>query len=233
MDKYVGRTFTNTSGREFEVIALDPVRKNEKRVYDIQFKESGYSTKAVSGEINSGLIRDKFEPVIYGVACIGNGSRNHFAYSRWHGMIRRCYDVKYNHFHNYGGAGVRVCNRWLRFDNFLEDITLIEGYDKLGVESGTLHLDKDIKQSHLEKGERIYSLETCMFVTKQENDKHRINNEHLKQSFKAVSPDGDTTIETGIKAFAKREGLNASTVARRVKEKSEKPYKGWVFKSVN
>jgi hypothetical protein len=230
---FVGQTFTNSKGREYKVMALDPERKSGQKVYHIKFTESGYETTAKRPDVRSGLIRDRLEPTTYGVASLGfaHTKGNELAYKRWHGMIRRCYDTAYDHYHNYGGAGITVCERWLRFDYFLEDLEKIEGYEKEGFESGALHLDKDIKQQHLQKCQRIYSRETCMFVSKKDNDQFRVNNEHLKHEFKAMSPDGTVFVATGIKAFAREHGLNGSAVAQCLKGNA-KQHKGWTFAAV-
>lgn len=38
-------------------------------------------------------------------------------------MIRRCTEKTSKEYHNYGGRGIRVCDRWLEsFENFLEDM---------------------------------------------------------------------------------------------------------------
>lgn len=42
---------------------------------------------------------------------------------RWVNMKRRCYDVKNRDYYNYGGRGIKVCERWLdSFLNFLADM---------------------------------------------------------------------------------------------------------------
>jgi len=44
-------------------------------------------------------------------------------YRAWHGMIKRCYNKKYNLYHRYGGRGIIVCDRWLNsFELFLNDM---------------------------------------------------------------------------------------------------------------
>lgn len=48
-------------------------------------------------------------------------------YRIWCGIKSRCYNPNSPEYDRYGGAGVRVCNRWLEsFDNFKEDME--EGY---------------------------------------------------------------------------------------------------------
>jgi hypothetical protein len=46
-------------------------------------------------------------------------------YKTWKGIKQRCYNPNRKEWHNYGGRGIKVCNRWLRsFDNFLADMGL-------------------------------------------------------------------------------------------------------------
>lgn len=43
-------------------------------------------------------------------------------YSSWVNMKSRCLNPRATHYENYGGRGIRVCERWLRFANFLTDM---------------------------------------------------------------------------------------------------------------
>lgn len=43
-------------------------------------------------------------------------------YRSWSEMKSRCVNAKNTHFHNYGGRGIKVCERWGAFENFLADM---------------------------------------------------------------------------------------------------------------
>jgi len=46
-------------------------------------------------------------------------------YNTWRGMLDRCRSSTHVSYHNYGGRGIKVCDRWLGdqgFQNFLEDM---------------------------------------------------------------------------------------------------------------
>lgn len=45
-------------------------------------------------------------------------------YVSWHAMFCRCYKSYTNGFHNYGGRGITVCERWRNIVNFVEDMGL-------------------------------------------------------------------------------------------------------------
>jgi hypothetical protein len=43
-------------------------------------------------------------------------------YRTWDAMIQRCTNPKNGKWHLYGGRGVKVCKRWMKFDNFIADV---------------------------------------------------------------------------------------------------------------
>jgi len=52
--------------------------------------------------------------------------RHGMSYTRTHGIWchinQRCFNVKCEDYKDYGGRGITVCERWLKFENFLEDM---------------------------------------------------------------------------------------------------------------
>jgi hypothetical protein len=64
--------------------------------------------------------------------CSRNDPERRKWYDRWKGMLRRCYNPKMHAYHNYGGRGIRVCDRWQEpngagSENYYNDIHEILG----------------------------------------------------------------------------------------------------------
>lgn len=51
----------------------------------------------------------------------GTGHRSP-VYGVWLGMKQRCTNPHNRGYRNYGGRGITICERWLSFENFLEDM---------------------------------------------------------------------------------------------------------------
>jgi hypothetical protein len=43
-------------------------------------------------------------------------------YQAWAGMLNRCTNTKSKRYPEWGGRGITVCARWLKYENFLEDM---------------------------------------------------------------------------------------------------------------
>lgn len=51
-----------------------------------------------------------------------HGKTGSGVHNSWSNMRKRCLDSNYRFYRNYGGLGIRICDRWMKFENFLEDM---------------------------------------------------------------------------------------------------------------
>jgi hypothetical protein len=132
---------------------------------DIIF-ESGYEIKNLNyHQIKNGQVKNPFHPSVYGVGFVGVGNyvahikrKPTKSYGTWIGMLRRCYSEK-SLIRRPTYKNVSVCEKWLNFQNFAQwfEENYIEGLD----------LDKDL----LSGNNKIYSPETCCFLSNEENNR--------------------------------------------------------------
>lgn len=60
---------------------------------------------------------------VYGTKTHGHTSGGFSpTYNSWQAMKTRCSNPRRKGYENYGGRGIRVCERWLKFENFLADM---------------------------------------------------------------------------------------------------------------
>lgn len=86
-----------------------------------------------------------------------HGYENTRTYTSWRSMIRRCTSSKSDNYSRYGGRGITVCERWLKFENFLAD---------MGERPEGLELDRTNNDGN-------YEPENCRWVTKSVNALNR------------------------------------------------------------
>lgn len=79
----------------------------------------------------------------------------------WLGMKNRCYNSNTISYRNYGGRGIKLCERWVNsFENFYSDMS--ETY-KFGLTIERKEVDKD------------YSPDNCTWIPKAEQSRNRTN----------------------------------------------------------
>lgn len=86
-------------------------------------------------------------------------------FQRWNNMIRRCHDPQNNAYHNYGGRGITVCDRWREnFANFYADMG-----------------DPPTEKHSLERinNDLGYSPENCRWATPREQSRNTRTNHFL------------------------------------------------------
>lgn len=223
----IGKKFKSNMCNEFTVLELIPNKKGAR--YLCEFDEINgikYQTITEKKHILSGGIKNPYYPLKLGVASIGNiNTKEHLKeFNKWRAMIDRCYDPNNNHYNTYGGKGIKVCDRWLCFEFFYEDLKKLKGYDKQKMENGELYLDKDIIGDR-----KIYSPENCILTSNEENVKEM--NKRIKQyKFKAIRlSDGFEEIVENQIEFAKKLRVNQSNISKCLKGE-QKTCKGYIFK---
>lgn len=120
------------------------------------------------------------------------GLRRSYAppYRTWQSMQERCFNPNHMHFHNYGGRGITVCERWRTYDNFLED---------MGVPDPGHSIDRIDMDGNYEPG-------NCRWANQTEQARNRRNNNR-------VELDGQTKTAT---EWCREFGIDLGTVRSRV-----------------
>lgn len=172
------KSYYNNHGQEFKIIK-EIEGRNGARWVRIRFEKTGYetNTKLYKALEPNAEIRDNLVPSVYGIGCLGYAKRvgNEKIYDVWTSMLYRCYIETSDHYNTYGAKGITVCERWKRFDFFLEDIICLPGYqDMINNPHIKYQLDKDILQQGIPTSQKVYSPETCMWVPEIQNNIQRI-----------------------------------------------------------
>lgn len=114
--------------------------------------------------LKSGNLKSYFYPTVEGVGYIGNNFEENDSktkcYKTWRGMLVRCYNKEYQ-YKKPTYKNCRVCEEWHNFSNFKK--WYYENYYQ--IDDDIMQIDKDI----LEKGNKIYSPNTCIFVNNKIN----------------------------------------------------------------
>lgn len=185
---------------------------------NVKFLDTGYETVATSGQIRNGSVKDKFKPSVCGVGIIGDGPYlirvNGIltdTYVAWRGMLKRAYCDRLHAKHQ-TYKECEVCDEWQHYQAFAAWYE--ENYPKDGKKYA---LDKDIKVD----GNKLYSPETCLFVTSAEN---AIKANAI--SFKVISPEGDIVDVYNLSDFCRSRNLTPSALSSVINGKRPK-HKGW------
>lgn len=139
-----------------------------------------------NGAKSCGCIKDeKLRERVY-----KHGMANTPTYTVWEGIIGRCNNPKNYQYSYYGGRGIKVCERWLDFQNFFTDMS--EKPEGLTIDRIDVNGD--------------YCPENCRWVDMKTQSNNRRNN-HLIEC--------DGVIKT-LQQWSDETGIHIATIDRRL-----------------
>lgn len=222
----IGKEFDSATGKYIvvkEYKNLRPDGAGNRWEFDIKFKNTGFiQTKCKKQAILSGQIRDRYFPTSHDVGCLGEPvSREDYdlLYQTWNGMLARCFDKNHLGYSNYGGKGIFVCNRWLIFSNFVEDIKKLPNWLLKKEYPKEYSLDKDFYLSN------CYSPDTCIWLSKNEQN---LNSSKVSL-IEATNPDGQVIMRMGIDTLCNEWGFTSVGIKNCLDGKQEKHH-DWKFR---
>lgn len=112
-------------------------------------------------------------------------------YYIWQGMLGRCRNVGHKSYKDYGGRGIEVCEHWLSFENFYQDM-------------GDPPKGSSLDRVDNSKG---YSPENCKWSTRKEQNNNTRRNVYLTFNGKTLT----------VSQWAERLNINKSTIWFRVR----------------
>jgi len=114
-------------------------------------------------------------------------------YCTWYNMKTRCLNENNVEYHNYGGRGISVCDRWLdSYENFLEDMGRKPGK--------TYTLDR-------KDNDGDYTPENCRWATKKEQGRNKRTNRLLTHN----------GVTQTMKEWSEELKLNYNTLIKRLR----------------
>lgn len=113
------------------------------------------------------------------------------SYKTWVVMRRRCNDPKHSKYKYYGGAGIKVCDRWSNFKNFYDDM----GERPRGMTIGRVDNAKD------------YGPDNCKWVSWRDQQNNRLNNH-------SISYNGETLT---VAEWSRKIGVSQNTLLMRLR----------------
>ncbi len=116
-------------GRKFNMLTvLRQAEYAEKRLARWVCRcDCGTETIKYGHEVNSGHVKScgcLHRAQLQSGLHASHRRRHTTEYEIWLNMRRRCFDPTNHAYHNYGGRGITVCDRWLSFENFFADVGL-------------------------------------------------------------------------------------------------------------
>jgi len=189
----------NISGQRFgRLVAVCPTEKRQSESMVWKCKcDCGNTTEVVSTALQRGHTKScgcfYQEKIHEGMGKTHGHDSNKLGksatYATWDGMIQRCCNPKSPTYRKYGARGIKICHRWMNFENFLADM-------------GERPPGKTIDRIDSRKG---YSPDNCRWATIFEQNANTTRNVW-------VTVNGETLI---LSEWARRLNVHRTTLGHR------------------
>ena len=208
------------TGQRFgKLLALEPVGEDQQgRVLWRCQCDCGHQTIVIGCNLTSGnskscgcVQREKLS-----LRRWKHGMSQSLTYVSWYGMIKRCEDPHHRSYPNYGGRGIKVCERWHSFENFLAD---------MGERPKGTTLDRIDNNGNYCPGNCKWST----FLEQQRNKRPVSKGPHKQREFFAFNfEEGLVLTSNNQNQFARDHGLSRGDISMCLK--NQRPsHKGWTF----
>lgn len=176
---------------------LSEAQQRGRHRYWICRCECGTESEVAHGQLRSGRSKscgcwkkeERKNRVVHGHHRRGKRSTE---YRIWDSMRQRCGNPNNMNFHHYGGRGIKVCKRWEKFENFLED---------MGKRPAGKTLDRIDNNGN-------YTPKNCRWVTQKRQLRNTRRTKFLEFNGKTQS----------MKDWADELGINYKTLSERIRK---------------
>lgn len=118
----------------------------------------------------------------------------HFEYLIWKSMRKRCSNPNDKNYASYGGRGIKVCERWSKFENFMAD---------MGARSSPKHTLERLENN------KNYCPENCVWATMKQQTRNQRTNHWIEHN-------GERMI---LQDWANHLNINSSTLIYHLRTK--------------
>ena len=194
----VGKLFGNSI-----VLCKFGKTKNNDTIWSLKCK-CGQTYQATTGHLNANRAKQCqiCSAIIANSAGIKHGDsprgKSSLTYSTWEGIIRRCNNKNSPHYERYGGRGIKVCKKWLKYENFKNDMG-----DRPSNKYSIERIDNN-------KG---YNKGNCRWATRLEQMQNVHTNVRLLIKGEKIS----------LHAAARKYNISPSTLIYRIRRQGKKP----------
>lgn len=120
----------------------------------------------------------------------GTDQKSSATYACWGAMKNRCLNPKNNDYKDYGGRGIKVCQDWMLFENFLRD---------MGVRPDGMSIDR-------KNNDGDYCKENCVWIPLSDQQSNRRNTRNITVN----------GVTKSISQWSKIQGISKVTLRNRV-----------------